>query len=334
MRVTLFGAQDRFRLPIFNLLPTLTAWENITLPFVARRCFPKEADRKAHLLLRRSVWNRVSIICPKNFGAKYSGFAVARALAFEPPFSWPTSPPAISIENGDAILSLLRGSTKNRAARWSGYAQSGAASYAPNYPFARRSGGERSAVMLRLLKHYLLAPCSASSPETASPFCIVLGVAVIVAIAVVNRSLTTSFSRPSIKFAGKAVLQVANEERHCRVVVSRFVTLRSSRCGAAVGRIFARCRRAGRTALRLRVDFAHGFRRSRASVCRFSFEFIGRSDFIANPTPSLSPIFLTRLNLPLGEKVVCSQSQGKRDYTVRALLKEQERQRCSAAASP
>jgi ABC-type lipoprotein release transport system permease subunit len=43
-------------------------------------------------------------------------------------------------------------------------------------------------------------------------FGIVLGVAVIVAIAVVNRSLTTSFESTIDQIAGKAVLQVSNGE--------------------------------------------------------------------------------------------------------------------------
>ncbi|HEX9145849.1 MAG TPA: ABC transporter permease, partial [Candidatus Binatia bacterium] len=43
-------------------------------------------------------------------------------------------------------------------------------------------------------------------------FGIVLGVAVVVAIAVVNRSLTSSFQSTIDRIAGKAVLQVANAE--------------------------------------------------------------------------------------------------------------------------
>ena len=43
-------------------------------------------------------------------------------------------------------------------------------------------------------------------------FGIALGVAVIVAIAVVNRSLTTSFESTIDQIAGKAVLQIANGE--------------------------------------------------------------------------------------------------------------------------
>ena len=43
-------------------------------------------------------------------------------------------------------------------------------------------------------------------------FGIALGVAVIVAIAAVNRSLTTSFQSTIDQIAGKAVLQVANGE--------------------------------------------------------------------------------------------------------------------------
>ena len=45
---------------------------------------------------------------------------------------------------------------------------------------------------------------------------IALGVAVIVAIAIVNRSLTTSFQSTIDQIAGKAVLQVANGESGIR----------------------------------------------------------------------------------------------------------------------
>jgi putative ABC transport system ATP-binding protein len=52
--VTLFRrTKIGFVFQFFNLLPTLTALENITLPFVLDGVSKGEADRKAHLLLEK-----------------------------------------------------------------------------------------------------------------------------------------------------------------------------------------------------------------------------------------------------------------------------------------
>ena len=67
--------------------------------------------------------------------------------------------------------------------------------------------------MLRLLQSLSWRHVLRHRLRTALTFFgIALGVSVIIAIAVVNRSLTTSFQSTIEQIAGKAVLQVANGE--------------------------------------------------------------------------------------------------------------------------
>ena len=63
---------DRFHLSIFNLLPTLTAAENIALPFVLDGRSKAEADARAAALLPKSVCNIASSISPRRFPAARS----------------------------------------------------------------------------------------------------------------------------------------------------------------------------------------------------------------------------------------------------------------------
>jgi putative ABC transport system permease protein len=157
-------------------------------------------------------------------------------------------------------------------------------------------------------------------------FGIVLGVAVIVAIAVVNRSLTTSFQSTIDQIAGKAVLQVANGESG--IAESLFPTIRDTpgvRDAAAAVEGFLPV--AGVPGERLYVYGVDLLTDSAIREHQFAgspFEFDQALDFIAQPDSiALTESFSRRLNLPLGAKVVLLTSQGKRDYTVRALLKEQ-----------
>jgi ABC-type antimicrobial peptide transport system permease subunit len=72
-------------------------------------------------------------------------------------------------------------------------------------------------MMLRLLRTVSWRHLKLHRLRTLLTFLgIVLGVAVIVAIAIVNRSLTTSFQSTIDQIAGKAVLQVANGESGVR----------------------------------------------------------------------------------------------------------------------
>ncbi|HEX9262745.1 MAG TPA: ABC transporter permease, partial [Candidatus Binatia bacterium] len=156
-------------------------------------------------------------------------------------------------------------------------------------------------------------------------FGIALGVAVIVAIAVVNRSLTTSFQSTIDQIAGKAVLQVANGESG--VAESLFPLIRDTtgvRDAAAAVEGFSPV--AGAPGERLYVygvdlltDFA--IRDHQFSGTQFGFD--QALDFIAQPDSiALTESFSRRLNLPVGASVTLLTSQGRRKFTVRALLKE------------
>jgi putative ABC transport system permease protein len=157
-------------------------------------------------------------------------------------------------------------------------------------------------------------------------FGIVLGVAVIIAIAIVNRSLTTSFQSTIDQIAGKAVLQIANGESG--IAESLFPVIRDTPgvadavpavegfapvAGAPGERIFV-------YGVDLLTDFA--IRDHQFAAAQFGFE--QALDFIAQPDSiAITEALSRRLNLPMGASIELLTSEGKRSYTVRALLKEQ-----------
>ncbi len=155
---------------------------------------------------------------------------------------------------------------------------------------------------------------------------IVLGVGVIVAIALVNRSLTSSFQSTIDQIAGKAVLQVSNGEsgiieaafpiirdtpgvRDAAVAVEGFLPVR----GAEKERLYV-------YGVDLLTDTAIRDHRFVGATSDFdqALDFISQPDSIA-----LTESFSHRLNLPLGAKITLTTSRGKQDYTVRALLREE-----------
>jgi putative ABC transport system permease protein len=157
-------------------------------------------------------------------------------------------------------------------------------------------------------------------------FGIALGVAVIVAIAVVNRSLTTSFQSTIDRIAGKAVLQVANGESG--IAESLFPIIRDTAgvrdAAAAVEGFLPVAGAPGERLFVYGVDFLTDFAIREHQFAEAEFGFDRAMDFIARPdsiavTESLS----RRLNLPVGAAVSLLTSDGKREFTVRALLKEQ-----------
>ena len=157
-------------------------------------------------------------------------------------------------------------------------------------------------------------------------FGIALGVAVIVAIAVVNRSLTSSFQSTIDQIAGKAVLQVANGESG--IAESLFPIIRDTEgvqdAAAAVEGFLPVAGAPGERLFVYGVDFLtdSAIREHQFAETEFSFDqalnFIARPDSIA-----LTESFSRRLKLPVGASVSVLTSEGKRDFTVRALLKEQ-----------
>jgi putative ABC transport system ATP-binding protein len=109
--VTLFRrTKIGFVFQFYNLLPTLTALENVTLPFVLDGVSKGEADRKAQLLLEKVGLEQRKHHLPEELsGGEIQRVAMARALAFDPPILLADEPTGnLDSKSGDAILSLLR----------------------------------------------------------------------------------------------------------------------------------------------------------------------------------------------------------------------------------
>jgi putative ABC transport system ATP-binding protein len=109
--VTLFRrTKIGFVFQFYNLLPTLTALENVTLPFVLDGVSKGEADRKAQVLLDKVGLEQRKHHLPEELsGGEIQRVAVARALAFDPPILLADEPTGnLDSKNGEAILLLLR----------------------------------------------------------------------------------------------------------------------------------------------------------------------------------------------------------------------------------
>jgi putative ABC transport system ATP-binding protein len=110
-QVTLFRrTRIGFVFQFFNLLPTLTALENVTLPFVLDGRSKEEADQRATMLLDKvGLENRKDHLPEEMSGGEIQRIAVARALAFDPPILLADEPTGnLDSKTGESILSLLR----------------------------------------------------------------------------------------------------------------------------------------------------------------------------------------------------------------------------------
>jgi len=110
-QVTLFRrTQIGFVFQFFNLLPTLTALENITLPFVLDgRPRAKAAQRAQFLLDKVGLAHRRTHLPEAMSGGEIQRLAIARALAFEPPYILADEPTGnLDSKNGEIVLNLLR----------------------------------------------------------------------------------------------------------------------------------------------------------------------------------------------------------------------------------
>jgi putative ABC transport system permease protein len=155
---------------------------------------------------------------------------------------------------------------------------------------------------------------------------VVLGVAVIVAIALVNRTLVGSFQRTIELIAGKAVLQVENGESGFKE--SLFPAVRDTEgvvdAAPAVDGFLPLVGIKGEKLYVYGVDFL-----ADASIREHEFaggtsELESALDFIARPDSiAVTETFSRRMNLPVGSTLRLATSRGVRDYTVRALLREQ-----------
>jgi len=110
-QVTLFRrSKIGFVFQFFNLLATLTARENIALPFVLDGRAQSEADERAAVLLAKVGLDKRKDHLPAELsGGEIQRVAIARALSFSPPILLADEPTGnLDSKNGTAILDLLR----------------------------------------------------------------------------------------------------------------------------------------------------------------------------------------------------------------------------------
>lgn len=153
---------------------------------------------------------------------------------------------------------------------------------------------------------------------------IVLGVAVIVAIAIVNRALVGSFQRTIDRVAGKAVLQVTDGESGLQE--SLFPLVRDTEgvqdAAPALAGFLPVAGAEGERLWVYGVDFLADFSVRDHRFVGDSFRFENALDFIARPDSiALTDTFSRRLGLSPGSRITLVTSRGRRSYTVRALLK-------------
>jgi len=93
----------------FNLLPTLTALENVALPLRLQGISKNEAETRSREMLRRAgLADRVTHLPDKVSGGERQRVAIARALIFKPPVLLADEPTGnLDSHTGEEILTLL-----------------------------------------------------------------------------------------------------------------------------------------------------------------------------------------------------------------------------------
>src|SRR5262249_48704281 len=93
----------------FNLLSTLTALENVSLPLRLQGVSRKEADRRARAMLEKvGLGDRATHRPEQLSGGERQRIAIARALSFQPPVLLADEPTGnLDSKTGEEILKLL-----------------------------------------------------------------------------------------------------------------------------------------------------------------------------------------------------------------------------------
>jgi putative ABC transport system ATP-binding protein len=110
-QLTLFRrAKIGFVFQFFNLMPSLTAVENVALPLVLGGISKTAAEQRAEQLLARVGLERRGAHLPDQLsGGEIQRIAIARALAYSPPMILADEPTGnLDSKTGEAILELLR----------------------------------------------------------------------------------------------------------------------------------------------------------------------------------------------------------------------------------
>lgn len=111
------GAVTRFRsnhlgfiFQQFNLIPTLTVAENVSIPLLIQGVSSSKAEKRARAMLEQvGIPEKAAQLPNKLSGGQQQRVAIARALVHEPPLilcDEPTS--ALDSENGLRVMELLR----------------------------------------------------------------------------------------------------------------------------------------------------------------------------------------------------------------------------------
>jgi len=109
--VTLFRRQNiGFIFQFFNLLPTLTALENVMLPLILDKQLTAKARKRAEVLLERVGLSQLRDHLPEELsGGENQRLAIVRSLVFSPPILLADEPTGnLDSKTGETILELIR----------------------------------------------------------------------------------------------------------------------------------------------------------------------------------------------------------------------------------